>query len=164
MTNDGASRRTMASMSRLRTLRVLGWALLALGLLAWPVARAVDAAWGTDVTLLSRQRTAEEREAWRRGGWNPATGLPGLYGVKDARDRVRLVGVDEERITRPVEDPDQALLLLDARGGQGLLTARELRFRAALIGLALGLLGTLLLLRARRLSRAPRTLPPAPPR
>ncbi|MDJ0520717.1 MAG: hypothetical protein QNJ90_01440 [Planctomycetota bacterium] len=153
-----------ASSTRRSALRVVGWILLALGLLAWPVARAVDAAWGTDVTLLSRLRTAEEREAWRRGGWDPATGLPGLYGVKDARDRVRLVGVEEERLVRPEEDPTQALLLLDARGGQGLLRARELRFRAALIGLALGLLGTLLLLRARRLSRASRTSPPAPPR
>ena len=55
----------------------------------------------------------------------------------------------------PEEDPGQALLLLDAQGDVDLLTARALRYRAAISGLILGLLGTLLLLRARRMAQAP---------
>jgi hypothetical protein len=139
-------------------LRRLGWCLLVLGLLAWPAARVVDAVQGTDVTLLARLRTPEERSLWMRSGWDPTQGLAALYGVVDERERARVVCVDEERLIRPSEDPTQCFLLLDALTAEELLTARALRYRAALLGLALGLVGALLLLRTRSVRPGDRTV------
>jgi hypothetical protein len=130
-------------------LRRLGWALLTAGLLAWPAARVLDVVQGTDVTLLARLRTQEERDLWKRSGWEATQGLAALYGVVEEREHARVVCIDEARLIRPSEDPTQCFLLLDANTAEDLMTARALRYRAALLGLALGLVGALLLLRTR---------------
>lgn len=131
-------------------LRRVGWSLLVVGLLAWPAARVLEELGGTDVTLLARLRTSTERDLWKRSGWNATEGLAALYGVVDERKSARVLFVDETRLVRPSEDPTQCFLLLDARTAADLLTARTLRYRAALLGLALGLGGSLLLLRTRK--------------
>jgi hypothetical protein len=128
----------------------LGRVLLLLGVLCWPLAWLVDTWKGVEVTVLLRERTADEREAWRRGGWKPGDGVAALYGTVEPPPGRRLIVWDESRLVRPPEAPGLVLLPLDRGRGGVPLPARALRFRAACLGLGLGLLGAFCLWRASR--------------
>ncbi len=132
-------------------MRALGWCVLLAGVLAWPAARLADALYGVDVTLLSGMRTAAERAAWLETRWHPEHGIAALYGNSASDGSVRVLLTDRSRLIEPVEAPTLLLLPLGP-GDVAPLTSRTLRFRAAMVGLALGLLGALLLVRARRLA------------
>ena len=94
-------------------LRVLGFAGLALGVLAYPAAWAVDRAAGTEVLIvMARDAASEETERglWELNGSERAEAAS-IYGTP-TKEPVRLVFADPARVLRPKEDPSLVLYLL----------------------------------------------------
>jgi hypothetical protein len=93
-------------------VRVLGASALALGLLAYPAAFALDRSSGRDLLIVVAAADAGAVET-QRGLWeidgSPKEGVPSIYGTP--RGVERLVLVPEGKILRPAEDPALSLYL-----------------------------------------------------
>ena len=109
--------------------------LLAVTLLALPVAGLVDALFGVEVTVLARLRTPAEREAWRASGWDVRDGVAELYGIVEPPPGLRLVVWDRDRLLHPPEDGTLVLLPVDRAAGEDPLPTRALYLRAGLVAL-----------------------------
>jgi hypothetical protein len=98
-----------------KALRVLGFAGLAVGVLAYPAAFAVDRAAGTDALIV--QAADADSVATNRGMWeingSPKAEVPGIYG-SPTKAPVRLVCAKAEALVRPPEDPSLTLYLMQA--------------------------------------------------
>lgn len=103
-------------------------------------AGAIDVAFGVEVTVLAKVRSAEERAAWKASGWDARDGVAELYGIVEPPPGLRVIVWDRDRILRPAEDPALALLVVDRAAGEGVLPAQALWWRAALCALGVALL------------------------
>ena len=135
-------------------LRVLGFAGLAVGVLAYPAAWGVGAAAGRDLLIVEAADAASveaNRGLWEIDG-SEKKGVPGIYGTPRGVERLVLVPAD--RVFRPREDPSLAIYL--KRAGDHPTQAQTLFFFAlpsTIGGLVAG--GAFLFLASRRKSPAP---------
>lgn len=98
--------------------RSAGLVLLALAYALPTAAFGADALWGVELTLVASWRTPEEREAWRRSGFDAAhDDVAELYGVVVPPPRQRVVLARPSRLVRPPEAPERALLPVDVARG-----------------------------------------------
>lgn len=97
-------------------LRGLGFAGIAVGVLAYPLAFAVDAAAGQDLLIVEASGDSAAVDA-NRGIWelegSPKSGVAGIYGTA-GKAPTRLVLVPADKILRPKEDPSLAIYLKQA--------------------------------------------------
>ena len=127
-----------------RIVRNLGIAGLAVGVLAYPAAWAVDRAAGEEVLVVQAADPSSvetNRGLWELNG-SAKEEVPGIYG-SPTKAPVRLVFAEAANVLRPKEDPTRALYLL--REDDHPLQARTLYF-FALPATVAGLAGGALLL------------------
>jgi hypothetical protein len=105
----------------------------------------IDACFGVEVTILARVHDPEEREAWRRTGFDPRDDVAELYGRPEPPPRLRVLVFDRDRLIRPAEAPGRRLLPLDRARGEDALPTRALWFRTAVLSALLVLAGSVLL-------------------
>jgi hypothetical protein len=113
----------------IRVLRVLGYAAFGLGVLAYPLAFAMDRAAGIEalvVTASDDASVAANRGLWELDG-KPKDGVAAIYGTP-SKTPARLVGAPADRILHPKEDPSLTLYLL--RTGDHPLQAMTLYYFA----------------------------------
>ena len=93
-------------------LRGLGFAGIAVGLLAYPVAYGVGAAAGRDLLIVEAAGDPAAVDA-NRGLWEiddkPKDGVAKIYGTPSEVER--LVFVPEEKVLHPKEDPSLSIYL-----------------------------------------------------
>ena len=146
-------------------LRPLGAAALAVGVLAYPAAWAVDAVAGRDLLVVEAADAAAvevNRGLWELNG-SPKAEVAGIYGPPVGKGATRLVGVPESKVLRPKEDPTLAIYLKAADDHP--VQAQTLYYfalPAALGGTVVG--AGLMLLAARRKRAAPPSAASAPAR
>jgi hypothetical protein len=112
-----------------KALRILGFAGLAVGVLAYPLAFAADRAAGVDAIVVA---AADDKSVEvNRGLWElndkPKDGVASIYGTP-AKGTVRLVAPPADRVLHPKEDPSLTLYL--ARTGDHPLQAQTLWYFA----------------------------------
>ncbi len=110
-----------------KVLRVFGFAGLAVGVLAYPAAFALDRAAGTDALVVTAADAAiveVNRATW--DGTSKAE-VPGLYG-SPFKAPERIVFADPANLLHPKEDPTQTLYLL--KGSDHPLQAQTLFYFA----------------------------------
>lgn len=112
-----------------KVLRLLGFAGIAVGVLAYPLAFAADRAAGVDALVVA---AADDRSVEvNRGLWElndrPKDGVASIYGTP-AKGTVRLVAPPADRILHPKEDPSLTLYL--SRAGDHPLQAQTLWYFA----------------------------------
>ena len=133
--------------------------LSALALLAYPVATAVDRAYGQDVYLLASVNSADDVETNRELfelTFDPETDddaarleqVLEIYGNVARLETERVLVFDEARLTRPPEFPEVALLPAGSAGGEYPIQTETVAYTAQRITLA-GLLAAIALLAAR---------------
>jgi hypothetical protein len=130
-------------------LKVLGLLGLAVGVLAYPLAFAVDRAAGREVLIV----TAWESEVveLNRSLWDGTKKeVPGIYGTPTG-EPVRLVGPPAGKLLQPEEDPSVTLYL--KRGDDHPLQAQTLWYFALPATVAGLVAGALLLLVGSRMGR-----------
>ena len=136
-------------------LRGLGFAGIAVGVLAYPLAFGADAALGQDLLVVEAADAASvdaNRGLWELDG-SKKEGVAGIYGTPRP-PAARLVLVPEGKVFHPKEDPALAIYLKQA--GDHPTQAQTLFFfalRATIGGLVAG--GALLFLASRRKDPAP---------
>jgi hypothetical protein len=142
-----------------RLLRLLGAAGLALGVLAYPAAWAVDAAAGRDLLII--EAAAADAVDAQRGLWeidgSPKEGVPSIYGTP--RGVERLVLVPPGKVLVPKEDPALSIYLKAA--GDHPTQAMTLYFFALPAAVGGIVAGAALLLVASRMKGA--AAAPSPP-
>jgi len=112
-----------------KALRILGFAGIAVGILAYPAAFAVDRAAGTDALIVQAADPASvetNRGLWELNGGEKAE-VPGIYG-SPTKAPTRLVCANSANILQPKEDPAVTLYLL--KGDDHPLQAQTLWFFA----------------------------------
>ena len=133
--------------------------LSALALLAYPVAAAVDAAYGQDVYLLASVHADDDVETNRELfelTFDPATDggdveleqVLSIYGNVAKVETQRVLVFDEARVTRPPELPEIAWMPAGSAGGEYPVQAETVAYTAHRITLA-GLVAAVLLLALR---------------
>lgn len=136
-------------------LRALGIAGIAVGLLAYPSAFALDRAAGQDLLIVEAGDAASvdaNRTLWELDG-SKKEGVPSIYGTP--RGVARLVLVPEAKVLHPKEDPSLAIYLKTA--GDHPNQAQTLYFFALPATIAGLVAGTALLLVASRMKGPPKT-------
>jgi hypothetical protein len=147
-----------------RGLKVLGIASLAVGVLAYPAAWAVDAWAGVDVLMVTAapdEATVEtNRGMWELNG-SPKEEVASIYGSPPRGGGLtRLVILKQERILRPKEDPSLVLYLLPK--DEHPVQAMTFWYFALPVSVGGILAGGALLLVARRMGRKRPDPEPAP--
>ncbi len=133
--------------------------LSAVALLAYPVAAAVDSAYGHDVYLLASVNSVDDvddnRELFELT-FDPETDddaakleqVLEIYGNVAKLETERVLVFDEARLTRPPEIPEVALLPAGSAGGDYPVQSETVAYTAKRLTLA-GLLAAIALLAAR---------------
>jgi len=110
-----------------KVLRILGFAGIAVGVLAYPLAFALDSAAGVDALVVTAADDATVEV--NRATWDGKTKseVPGLYG-SPFKAPERIVFANKANLIHPKEDPSQTLYLL--RTGDHPLQAQTLFYFA----------------------------------
>ncbi len=117
-----------------KALRILGFAGLAVGVLAYPAAFVVDRAAGIEVVVVQAADTASvetNRGLWELNGGEKAE-VPGIYGTP-SKGTERVVFAREADLLRPKEDPSRTLFL--KREGNKELQSQTLWYFALLFSI-----------------------------
>lgn len=115
----------------IKVLRFLGFAALAVAVLAYPAAWAIDRAAGTEALIVSAADEASvdaNRGLWELNG-KPKGEVASIYGTP-SKEPARLIAPPAEKILHPKEDPSLTLYL--AKGSDHPLQAQTLWYFAPL--------------------------------
>ncbi len=129
-----------------RLRRPLGLVAVAAGLLFPGVALTLDAAFGVEVTILSRRWSAEEEREQRRLR-DPRDDVAEIYGTPEGRP-VRVLFPRRESLIEPREEPGRRLLAVDRLRGDTVLQSSAVRFAGLVAGAVFLLAGGILVLLA----------------
>lgn len=132
-----------------KALRILGFAGIAAGVLAYPAAFAMDRAAGTDALIVQAADPVSvetNRGLWELNGSEKAE-VPGIYG-SPTKAPTRLVCAKAANLLQPKEDPARTLYLL--KGDDHPLQAQTLWYFALPSTIGGIVAGTVLLWLSRR--------------
>lgn len=132
-----------------RMLRRSGWTALAVGLLAFPAALALIAAFGTTVTPLTKVWPADEIAYYRQTA-DARDDVVKFYGVPHPGGPVTYLFVDTEELIVPEEAPDDRYWHVDPARGDDPLTDTRTRALAGILAAAGVLFGGVMLVATRK--------------